>query len=168
MGCVICWSEMEEVIENKKWMCPHCVEEKGVNPYWICNRFVCFSGNRPFSVWNSIKIDYWVFVVCFDWSVFAVHCAWRSARWLPQGLPFTEVTEFSVLVCEFDVLMFGWFIILLLFLCWSFCSSRNGIRICCTSVDGWAQASRFMLQISLSSLVFTSDKLWFLVMLKWM
>jgi hypothetical protein len=30
--------EMDEVREDKKWMCPHCVEEKGINPYWICNR----------------------------------------------------------------------------------------------------------------------------------
>lgn len=32
--------EMEEVRENKDWMCPHCIEEKGVRPYWICNRYV--------------------------------------------------------------------------------------------------------------------------------
>lgn len=31
--------EMEEVRENKEWMCPHCIEEKGVKPYWICNRY---------------------------------------------------------------------------------------------------------------------------------
>ncbi|KAI5330566.1 PREDICTED: cell division cycle-associated [Prunus dulcis] len=30
--------ELEEVRENRKWMCPHCIEEKGINPYWICNR----------------------------------------------------------------------------------------------------------------------------------
>ncbi|XP_057446881.1 uncharacterized protein LOC130738755 isoform X2 [Lotus japonicus] len=29
--------EIEEVRENKGWMCPHCIEEKGINPYWICN-----------------------------------------------------------------------------------------------------------------------------------
>ncbi|KAL0429660.1 UNVERIFIED_CONTAM: Chaperone protein dnaJ A6, chloroplastic, partial [Sesamum radiatum] len=29
--------EMEEVRSNKEWMCPHCMEEKGINPYWICN-----------------------------------------------------------------------------------------------------------------------------------
>jgi len=31
-------AEMEEVRENKEWMCPHCIEEKGTRPYWICNR----------------------------------------------------------------------------------------------------------------------------------
>lgn len=32
-------AEMEEVRENKEWMCPHCVEAKGLNPFWICNRY---------------------------------------------------------------------------------------------------------------------------------
>jgi hypothetical protein len=30
---------MEEVRKNKEWMCPHCVEETGLLPYWICNRY---------------------------------------------------------------------------------------------------------------------------------
>ncbi|KAJ0456155.1 putative Zinc-finger domain of monoamine-oxidase A repressor R1, Spt6 acidic [Helianthus annuus] len=29
--------EMEEVRENKQWKCPHCIEEEGTRPYWICN-----------------------------------------------------------------------------------------------------------------------------------
>ncbi|KAB5531760.1 hypothetical protein DKX38_018430 [Salix brachista] len=33
--------DIEEVRENKKWMCPHCVEERGTNPYWICNSSLC-------------------------------------------------------------------------------------------------------------------------------
>ncbi|XP_077234522.1 uncharacterized protein LOC143876714 [Tasmannia lanceolata] len=33
--------EMDEVRENKEWMCPHCIEEKGINPYWICNSSFC-------------------------------------------------------------------------------------------------------------------------------
>ncbi|XP_058727336.1 uncharacterized protein LOC131598782 [Vicia villosa] len=33
--------EIEEVRENKEWMCPHCTEEKGINPYWICNSSIC-------------------------------------------------------------------------------------------------------------------------------
>lgn len=33
--------EMEEVRENKEWMCPHCIEEKGIRPYWICNSSLC-------------------------------------------------------------------------------------------------------------------------------
>ncbi|KAL9372335.1 hypothetical protein Peur_034579 [Populus x canadensis] len=33
--------DIEEVRENKKWMCPHCVEERGTNPYWICNSSFC-------------------------------------------------------------------------------------------------------------------------------
>jgi hypothetical protein len=31
-------TEMEEVRANKNWMCPHCIEEKGIKRYWICNR----------------------------------------------------------------------------------------------------------------------------------
>ncbi|XP_024018359.1 cell division cycle-associated 7-like protein [Morus notabilis] len=33
--------EMEEVIRNKEWMCPHCIEEKGIKSYWICNSSIC-------------------------------------------------------------------------------------------------------------------------------
>ncbi|XP_034908427.1 uncharacterized protein [Populus alba] len=33
--------DIEAVRENKKWMCPHCVEERGTNPYWICNSSLC-------------------------------------------------------------------------------------------------------------------------------
>jgi len=33
--------DIEEVRENKNWMCPHCSEESGINPYWICNNSVC-------------------------------------------------------------------------------------------------------------------------------
>ncbi|CAD6214237.1 unnamed protein product [Miscanthus lutarioriparius] len=29
--------EMEEVKKNKNWLCPHCVEEKGIKKFWICN-----------------------------------------------------------------------------------------------------------------------------------
>ncbi|XP_022923677.1 cell division cycle-associated protein 7-like [Cucurbita moschata] len=38
--------EMEEVIENKKWMCPHCVEKEGTNPYWICNSSLCLKKRK--------------------------------------------------------------------------------------------------------------------------
>lgn len=33
--------ELEEVRANQEWMCPHCVEEKGTKPYWICNSSFC-------------------------------------------------------------------------------------------------------------------------------
>ncbi|XP_059454647.1 uncharacterized protein LOC132184880 isoform X2 [Corylus avellana] len=33
--------EMEEVRKDKEWMCPHCAEETGFNPYWICNSSMC-------------------------------------------------------------------------------------------------------------------------------
>ncbi|XP_027359267.1 cell division cycle-associated protein 7-like [Abrus precatorius] len=33
--------EIEEVRENKGWMCPHCIEERGMKPYWICNSSIC-------------------------------------------------------------------------------------------------------------------------------
>ncbi|PIA42380.1 hypothetical protein AQUCO_02000080v1 [Aquilegia coerulea] len=38
--------EMEEVRENKHWMCPHCIEEKGVRPYWICNSSFCMKKRK--------------------------------------------------------------------------------------------------------------------------
>lgn len=38
--------ELEEVKENKKWMCPHCIEEKGINPYWICNSSFCLKNRK--------------------------------------------------------------------------------------------------------------------------
>ncbi|KAL9324415.1 hypothetical protein ACSQ67_009272 [Phaseolus vulgaris] len=33
--------EIEEVRENKGWMCPHCIEKQGIKPYWICNSSIC-------------------------------------------------------------------------------------------------------------------------------
>ncbi|GMQ11587.1 hypothetical protein CsSME_00054166 [Camellia sinensis var. sinensis] len=33
--------EMEVVRRNKQWMCPHCIEDKGIKPYWICNSSLC-------------------------------------------------------------------------------------------------------------------------------
>ncbi|GJN23541.1 hypothetical protein PR202_gb11200 [Eleusine coracana subsp. coracana] len=33
--------EMEEVRKNKNWMCPHCIEEKGIKKFWICNSSIC-------------------------------------------------------------------------------------------------------------------------------
>ncbi|GFP89445.1 cell division cycle-associated protein 7 [Phtheirospermum japonicum] len=38
--------EMEEVRSNKEWICPHCVEEKGTNPYWICNSSFCLKKRK--------------------------------------------------------------------------------------------------------------------------
>ncbi|XP_050218730.1 uncharacterized protein LOC126669327 [Mercurialis annua] len=38
--------EMEEVREKKEWMCPHCIEEKGINPYWICNSSFCLKKRK--------------------------------------------------------------------------------------------------------------------------
>nr|KJB39228.1 hypothetical protein B456_007G003000 [Gossypium raimondii] len=38
--------ELEEVRENKEWMCPHCIEEKGINPYWICNSSLCLKNRK--------------------------------------------------------------------------------------------------------------------------
>lgn len=37
--CICGLIEMEDVIANKQWMCPHCIEEMGTKPFWICNRF---------------------------------------------------------------------------------------------------------------------------------
>ncbi|XVF09419.1 hypothetical protein REPUB_Repub07fG0091200 [Reevesia pubescens] len=38
--------ELEEVRENKEWKCPHCIEEKGINPYWICNSSICLKNRK--------------------------------------------------------------------------------------------------------------------------
>ncbi|KAF3325401.1 Cell division cycle-associated 7-like protein [Carex littledalei] len=38
--------EMEDVRKNKEWMCPHCVEEMGVNPFWICNSSFCMKKRK--------------------------------------------------------------------------------------------------------------------------
>nr|GMD78540.1 cell division cycle-associated protein 7-like [Ipomoea batatas] len=38
--------EMEEVRANKEWICPHCTEEKGINPYWICNSSLCLKKRK--------------------------------------------------------------------------------------------------------------------------
>ncbi|KAH7652861.1 Zinc-finger domain of monoamine-oxidase A repressor R1 domain-containing protein [Dioscorea alata] len=38
--------ELEDVRRNKNWMCPHCIEEKGINPFWICNSSICLKKRK--------------------------------------------------------------------------------------------------------------------------
>ncbi|CAA0811266.1 Unknown protein [Striga hermonthica] len=38
--------ELEEVRANKEWMCPHCIEVKGIKPYWICNSSLCLKKRK--------------------------------------------------------------------------------------------------------------------------
>ncbi|KAI3499700.1 hypothetical protein L1887_35505 [Cichorium endivia] len=38
--------EMEEVRNNKEWKCPHCIEEEGSKPYWICNSSFCLKKRK--------------------------------------------------------------------------------------------------------------------------
>ncbi|KAI3785354.1 hypothetical protein L1987_44472 [Smallanthus sonchifolius] len=38
--------EMEEVRNNKQWKCPHCIEEEGTKPYWICNSSLCLKKRK--------------------------------------------------------------------------------------------------------------------------
>ncbi|KAI3837232.1 hypothetical protein MKW92_013778 [Papaver armeniacum] len=38
--------ELEEVRANKEWMCPHCIENKGIRPYWICNSSFCLKKRK--------------------------------------------------------------------------------------------------------------------------
>ncbi|XP_047258770.1 cell division cycle-associated protein 7 [Capsicum annuum] len=38
--------EMEDVRDNKEWICPHCTEQKGINPYWICNSSLCLKKRK--------------------------------------------------------------------------------------------------------------------------
>ncbi|KAI3931767.1 hypothetical protein MKW98_012177 [Papaver atlanticum] len=44
MGILI--QEIEEVRANKKWMCPRCIENKGIRPYWICNSSLCLKKRK--------------------------------------------------------------------------------------------------------------------------
>ncbi|KAM0936969.1 putative Zinc-finger domain of monoamine-oxidase A repressor R1 [Dioscorea sansibarensis] len=38
--------ELQDVRRNKNWMCPHCIEEKGINPFWICNSSICLKKRK--------------------------------------------------------------------------------------------------------------------------
>ncbi|PWA47215.1 zinc-finger domain of monoamine-oxidase A repressor R1 [Artemisia annua] len=38
--------EMEEVRNNKQWKCPHCIEQEGSKPYWICNSSLCLKKRK--------------------------------------------------------------------------------------------------------------------------
>lgn len=62
---------MEDVRENKEWMCPHCIEEKGIKPYWICNRYLHMYHNicSYFSVVVVSKVHFCLFFLGL------AHCA---------------------------------------------------------------------------------------------
>ncbi|KAL3343467.1 hypothetical protein AABB24_027148 [Solanum stoloniferum] len=47
--------ELEEVRANKEWICPHCAEEKGINPYWFCNRLLCLKKRNIALTVNTFK-----------------------------------------------------------------------------------------------------------------
>ncbi|XP_049394180.1 uncharacterized protein LOC125858436 isoform X2 [Solanum stenotomum] len=47
--------ELEEVRANKEWICPHCTEEKGINPYWFCNRLLCLKKRKIALTVNTFK-----------------------------------------------------------------------------------------------------------------
>ncbi|XP_020536123.1 cell division cycle-associated 7-like protein isoform X3 [Jatropha curcas] len=51
--------EMEEVRENKKWVCPHCIEEKGINPFWICNSSLCLKKRKMAPTGLAIYKEKW-------------------------------------------------------------------------------------------------------------
>ncbi|KAL8250778.1 hypothetical protein R6Q59_034471 [Mikania micrantha] len=38
--------EIEDVRNNKQWKCPHCIEEEGTKPYWICNSSLCLKKRK--------------------------------------------------------------------------------------------------------------------------
>ncbi|XP_021292200.1 cell division cycle-associated 7-like protein [Herrania umbratica] len=54
--------ELEEVRENKEWMCPHCIEEKGINPYWICNSSICLKNRKiaptGIAIYRALELGY--------------------------------------------------------------------------------------------------------------
>ncbi|GBG45643.1 hypothetical protein CBR_g79093 [Chara braunii] len=39
-------SSLEEVRSNPKWICAHCTEAEGKDPYWICNSSVCLKRHK--------------------------------------------------------------------------------------------------------------------------
>ncbi|KAG5618840.1 hypothetical protein H5410_018664 [Solanum commersonii] len=47
--------ELEEVRANKEWICPHCTEEIGINPYWFCNRLLCLKKRNIALTVNTFK-----------------------------------------------------------------------------------------------------------------
>ncbi|KAJ7193494.1 hypothetical protein O6H91_08G049600 [Diphasiastrum complanatum] len=38
--------ELEDVKRNPKWMCPHCFEAEGLDPFWICNSSICLTRRK--------------------------------------------------------------------------------------------------------------------------
>ncbi|XP_015068996.1 uncharacterized protein LOC107013647 isoform X1 [Solanum pennellii] len=48
--------ELEEVRANKEWICPHCTEEKGIKPYWFCNRSSCLKKRNIALTGNTLKV----------------------------------------------------------------------------------------------------------------
>ncbi|XP_051113642.1 uncharacterized protein LOC127239490 isoform X2 [Andrographis paniculata] len=52
--------EMEEVRTNKDWMCPHCVEDKGLDPFWICNSSLCLKKRKMVPTGIAIFKERWV------------------------------------------------------------------------------------------------------------
>ncbi|XP_069151478.1 uncharacterized protein [Solanum lycopersicum] len=48
--------ELEEVRANKEWICPHCTEEKGIKPYWFCNRSLCLKKRNIALTGNTLKV----------------------------------------------------------------------------------------------------------------
>ncbi|KAG9129972.1 hypothetical protein Leryth_007087 [Lithospermum erythrorhizon] len=54
--------ELEEVRADKQWACPHCIEEKGIRPYWICNSFLCLKKRNMVQnhhvIWIAKRMGY--------------------------------------------------------------------------------------------------------------
>ncbi|KAG9147431.1 hypothetical protein Leryth_026153, partial [Lithospermum erythrorhizon] len=47
--------ELEEVRADKQWACPHCIDEKGTKPYWICNSSLCLQKRKWILTWSSVR-----------------------------------------------------------------------------------------------------------------
>ncbi|XVE58895.1 hypothetical protein DITRI_Ditri04bG0205500 [Diplodiscus trichospermus] len=62
--------ELEEVRENKEWMCPHCIEEKGINPYWICNSSLCLKNRKMAPTGIAIYRGFVLIPVFSNWLSF--------------------------------------------------------------------------------------------------
>ncbi|GAA0145471.1 hypothetical protein LIER_05654 [Lithospermum erythrorhizon] len=54
--------ELEEVRANKQWACPHCIEDEGTRPYWICNSSLCLKRRKMvptgIAIYTARKMGY--------------------------------------------------------------------------------------------------------------
>eukprot|EP00899_Mesostigma_viride_P008834 jgi/Mesvir1/17952/Mv12998-RA.1 len=54
--------ELEEARADPNWLCPHCSEEAGDRPYWICNSSICMKKRHlpatGIAIFDALKRGY--------------------------------------------------------------------------------------------------------------